>query len=586
MTEETNPITNQSPITPPPQRNTIMQIRRWLKPPVFPDDAEKTRRAMMVNSILIAALFLGILFAISIPWSAGSWLQGLAIVAMVIAVVSVGLITLRRGNVASSITLLVTFGWLLTAGVSIFYGGLSGPIFPNFAIVILIAGLLLGYRPAAVFAVSSILYGSLLFYLETLGILEQLQVSPLTFFTRNAFIFIAISFIAFLTNNTIFAALRRADSSEKELKFDNQGLLEVQANLQAENEKVLHQLERRNHFHELASQIAHVTVSTNNLQDMIDQFTHLIADRFNYYQVGLFLIGDDAEWAILQSASSEGGREMIARNHRLGVGKQGIVGFVTGIGQPRITQDIDLDRIHSVTPELPETRSEMALPLKVRGEIIGALDIQDSIPNAFLDEDISALQTLADQICLAIENLRLAQQAANQEDRQQGYGEISQRTWAEAKRQRAVTAYKYADGAINPINDPNETIFAENKLEVPIIVRGNHIGSIEIARGGFADEWTEDEEMVLSTLSDQLGIALDSARLFNETQLRASTEKIIGDINSEIWESLEINSILRTTVEKLQQSLDLPEVSIKMTNPSAAQDLPNNGNPLDASESN
>ena len=123
-------------------------------------------------------------------------------------------------------------------------------------------------------------------------------------------------------------------------------------------------------------------------------------------------------------------------------------------------------------------------------------------------------------------------------------------------------------------------------MEIPIIVRGSNIGTIEIAKEDFLSEWTEDEEQLLNTLSEQLGIALDSARLFNETQLRASTEKIIGDINADIWESLEINSILRTTVEKLQQSLELPEVSIKLTSPTGPKEFSGSAISQNTSESN
>ena len=123
-------------------------------------------------------------------------------------------------------------------------------------------------------------------------------------------------------------------------------------------------------------------------------------------------------------------------------------------------------------------------------------------------------------------------------------------------------------------------------MEIPIVVRGQQIGMIEMSKEDLQAGWSEDEEQVLNTLSDQLGIALDSARLFNETQLRASTERIIGDINADIWESLEINSILRKTVEKLQQSLELPEVSIKLTSPTAPLEFSGSAISQNTSKSN
>jgi K+-sensing histidine kinase KdpD len=218
---------------------------------------------------------------------------------------------------------------------------------------------------------------------------------------------------------------------------------------------------------------------------------------------------------------------------------------------------------------------------------LGALDIQDDVPNAFSEEDISVLQTIADQIALAIENLRLNQQVQDSlEEVQRVYGDYSQKAWAETHRQKALSAYKFSDGALSPILEEDFIIDSENKIDLPILVRGHQIGTIEISREDPLTEWTEDEEELLTTLSDQLGIALDSARLFNETQLRATTEQIIGNINAEIMESLEINSILRTTVEKIRETLELPEVSIKMTAPPSSQQPSNNGNPQDTDESN
>jgi GAF domain-containing protein len=584
MTQQTNP--NQNPPT-DTQWALVERIKAWLSPPVFPDNDERTRRAAFINAFLLAAFVILIVFSFSLPWSTQNLLPAITIVTLVIALVVFGLINIRRGNVESTAYLVTIFAWLVIAGASAYFGGVSSPLFASFIVVILAAGLLIGTRAAVVFTTASILYGLFLLFLQNSEVLPEFQGNATSYMIRFSNIFVVATFLVYLANRNIFSALQLAEQAKDELEKNIDELNQIKTYLENDVEENTRQLEKRNRYLEAATQIALDTTTTSDMNEMLDLIVDQIAARFGFYHVGIFITDENSQWAILQSASSEGGRQMVAREHRLGVGKQGIVGYVTGIGQPRISQDIWLDRIHSVTQELPETRSEMALPLKVRQEIIGALDIQDNIPNAFSEEDISALQILANQIALAIENFRLSDQARERaEEVQRVYGEYSQRAWAETHRQKELAAYRFSSGDLIPLNDPEVSLESENKLEIPILIRGNQIGSIEIAKEDALSEWSSDEIELLQTLSEQLGIALDSARLFNETQLRATTEQIIGDINADIWESLEINSILRTTVEKLQKSLELPEVSIRMAPPATGQQTSGNGTPQDIDESN
>ena len=109
----------------------------------------------------------------------------------------------------------------------------------------------------------------------------------------------------------------------------------------------------------------------------------------------------------LRAANSTGGRKMLARQHKLQVGQIGIVGYVTGEGKPRIATDVGQDAVFFNNPDLPETKSEMALPLKVGDHTIGALDVQSVDSNAFSNDDIELFSTLADQVAIAINNNQL-----------------------------------------------------------------------------------------------------------------------------------------------------------------------------------
>ena len=155
------------------------------------------------------------------------------------------------------------------------------------------------------------------------------------------------------------------------------------------------------------SYIARKTAEVQELAALLDTVARLVTDQFGFYHTGIFLLNETGNQAVLQAASSEGGQRMIERGHSLSVGSQGLVGYVAAQKKPRIALDVGADAIFFNNPDLPMTRSEVALPLVVRNKVLGVLDIQSDKPQAFSADDIDVLQTLADQIAIAIENARL-----------------------------------------------------------------------------------------------------------------------------------------------------------------------------------
>jgi GAF domain-containing protein len=148
------------------------------------------------------------------------------------------------------------------------------------------------------------------------------------------------------------------------------------------------------------SYIARKTAEVQDLATLLDTVARLVTDQFGFYHTGIFLINETGDQAVLQAASSEGGRRMIESGHSLSVGTQGIVGHVAAQKKPRIVLDVGTDAVLFNNPDLPMTRSELALPLLVRGKVVGVLDIQSDRQQAFDVEDIDVLQTLSDQIAL------------------------------------------------------------------------------------------------------------------------------------------------------------------------------------------
>ncbi len=166
-----------------------------------------------------------------------------------------------------------------------------------------------------------------------------------------------------------------------------------------------------------AAEVARDAAAVRDVDQLLDEAVRLLSDRFGFYHAGVFLLDDKNEYAVLRASSSEGGRRMLQRGHKLAVGKLGIVGFVAESASPRIAADVGADAVHFANPDLPETRSEMALPLRVGSRVIGVLDAQSRDENAFDADDLLVMQTVADQLAIAIENaelLRLETERASQ----------------------------------------------------------------------------------------------------------------------------------------------------------------------------
>jgi GAF domain-containing protein/HAMP domain-containing protein len=171
-----------------------------------------------------------------------------------------------------------------------------------------------------------------------------------------------------------------------------------------ELQKANYSLQRRAVQFEASVQVGRVITSILNLDNLLAEIVNLIRDRFGYYHAGIFLLDESGEWAVLRQATGEAGQRMLARKHQLAVGSQSIVGWVTGNRQPRVALDVGADAVHVENPDLPDTRSEMALPLVVGDRLLGALDVQSTEEDAFDKEDVAILSLMADQVAVAIDN--------------------------------------------------------------------------------------------------------------------------------------------------------------------------------------
>jgi GAF domain-containing protein/HAMP domain-containing protein len=332
------------------------------------------------------------------------------------------------------------------------------------------------------------------------------------------------------------------------------------------------------------AEVARELAIIRDLDTLLKVSADLIRERLQYYHVGIFLVDERGEYAILRAASSDAAEKMLEVHYKLKVGETGMVGNVTRTGQAYIALDVGMDAVHFENPYLPETRSEIALPLRSRSITFGALDIQATTPNAFGEQDIQTLQILADQLAAAIENAQLVEQVENTlAELSRVSREATQQTWDATISERKSPAYEYDGLQIRAIpqslsaellaqlvsgqpitTKQDDGVDGEkNTLLVPLMVLNQIIGVIGLDQEDPSHAWTDEEIAVARAAANRAALTLENARLLQESQRRASKERTIFEATSRIGTALSIENILQTTAEEIERILGGSEVVLQ-----------------------
>ncbi|MFZ5919385.1 MAG: GAF domain-containing protein [Chloroflexota bacterium] len=349
-------------------------------------------------------------------------------------------------------------------------------------------------------------------------------------------------------------------------------------------ETAVEQSRRRALRLEAAGRVSHAIASVLDPAQLLDQVVQLVADHLDFYHVGIFLLDPSEQYAVLRASNSVGGQRMLARGHRLRVGQQGIVGYVTDTGRPRIALDVGLDAVHFANPDLPHTRSEMALPLAARGHILGALDVQSVEAEAFGEEDVALLQALADQVAIFLDNARLFQEAQTAlEAMRRMQAQYVRQGWQQFAADGAACAWEAGQTGVRPLKEGLSLDVAQvvqsgqtmtlagngdgsssPSLLVPIRLQDQVLGVLGLHRDAAGQAWTEQEIALVEAVVERMVQALESARLFQVAQQRAWQEQTIGQISSRIRASADVEGILHTAAQELGRVLGVSRAIVRL----------------------
>lgn len=351
-------------------------------------------------------------------------------------------------------------------------------------------------------------------------------------------------------------------------------------------------LERRTTELETVAEVARDMTSYRDLDSLLSNTVDLIRERFGFYHAGIFLVDHRSEFAILRAASGIAGQKMLENHHKLRVGETGIVGFVSSTGQARVTLDVNLDPTYFRNPLLPETRSEIALPLRSRNITIGVLDVQSKEPNAFTQDTVRTFQLLADQLVAAIENVQLVQQVESTlQELNATYQEQTRQTWQRVVANRGNTALEYDGLQIRSVphqispedlkslengkaiiaktehleHDHGEELGHEKRtLLVPLLLSNQVIGVIGIENDNPDYVWTDEEIAIAEAAANRAAIALENARLLDDSQRRANRERTINEIVSKLGSFNNRDNILQAAITEIGRMIPGSEVVVQL----------------------
>ena len=515
---------------------------------------------------------------------------------------------------AFSLSVIVLFSSMIVLGLSTILVNQFYSIGQVFLLAIpFFAALLVGKRGRITSLVISLGVVCLIVALVTIGLMPQ---PDYRFESGNQYLFPLFVWIFIYSIIAIGGSVSAGSISDglqesfERQYFQTHEMANTRALLEGDVRQRTDELQRRLVQIRTAAEINRAISRSLDIDQLFPDVCKMVSQRFGLYYVGIFLIegltGEASEtrpqydtdnpaseypasspydffsratndqskypaYAVLKAGSGEAGRQMLLEGHKLEVGGDSMIGWATANLKPRIAQNVGHEEVRFNNPHLPLTRSELALPILIQegianqdtpghekqGErILGAMTIQSSEEEAFDQDDILILQGIADSLASAIENTRLfAATESSLKEIRTLHSQYLAQAWRQETELRGEIAYSFQSGNTSQLP-------ADNPLETPIRLRDQVIGILSIESGEPADPadknqrtWSSEELAFIEAVTNQAALALENARLLEETRRKADLERTATNITSKMWASADIEKILQTALQELSQTL-------------------------------
>ena len=359
-------------------------------------------------------------------------------------------------------------------------------------------------------------------------------------------------------------------------------VIELRQQLQSLTSDISSRLEQRTRDLQVTQEISRVAISETNLDELMTQVVNLIVERFSrIYHAQIFLI--EGQFAVLKASTGDAGEQLLANGHRLGIGSLSVIGQVTQQNQTIIARDTATSEVHRRNEFLRDTRAELAIPMRIESQVIGVLDVQSTLRDAFDEDLVAILETMSDQITIAIENARLYKQSQQRiQEFEKSTLQRSSRNWEDfmyTQRTREIVSHAGAQTVENYESLRQQAIATRGvvmgpvtnrdtiPIAIPVVIRGQVLGVIEWEVN--ANELNQNQILLAEELAGRLAISLDNARLVQAGRQTVENERIINTISAKISGQTDIEQILHTAIQEVGQALRAPHVNIRFHKPNA-----------------
>jgi GAF domain-containing protein/HAMP domain-containing protein len=364
-------------------------------------------------------------------------------------------------------------------------------------------------------------------------------------------------------------------------------------------------LEQRALQLQTASEIAQEATSAQDLDTLLSRSVNLIQERFNFYHVSIYTPDEQRQYAVLRAGAGEVGKEMAQRGYRMRIGDVGIVSHVAETGELRVINDVKADFTFLKHPLLPDTACAAALPMKAGGRIIGVLDVESKRVNDFTQDSLAVLQTLSDQLAIAIDNTRLFEELRTSlQETRTLYQQFAQESWSRATQSNMNSGYQFDLSKITPYtrdlpaeiqsqllegkavkyidrNNGEENLSDlkvkqserndRSMLIAPLIMHDQLIGVLGVEAENPDHEWLPEETALLETISNQVALTLENARLLEVTQHRAARDRMVAEITNKMRRAVDMDTLIQTAVREITRAIDVPEAFVQLRTQSETQ---------------
>ena len=508
----------------------------------------------------------------------------------------------RKASYRVRVTTFITLLVLLSVS-TMYTDGLYGNGRMFLITVPIMSVLLLDSRRGFIALVASLAFVALAGFLMTQGIIEPPSMPDANSSVNLWFVAFSTMVLVVATTtlslNAMIAGLQRSINAEQRLRAE---LDEERSALERRIQERTGDLERRLVQLRTAGEITNALGAVLDPQALLQQVVDLVQQRFELYYVGVFLVDERSENAVLRAGSGESGKAMLEQTHHLPLDGTSMISWCINNGKARIALDVGSEAVRFSNPNLPLTRSELALPLikaESAGETatpIGALTVQSNRPQAFDEDDIVILQSITNALGTALVNANLFQQvernlleirSLNRQYLQQAWdraadniGEVGGVLKASAEdlvllgaldaSRQSSNDQILADGETGA--EPTGSVLAAGAappitVKIPLAVRDHQFGTIQLDALAAEPGQTNldpDDMAFVEVIAQEAAQALENIRLLEETQGRARREQAINSFMGNLSSTLDLNSLLQSAARQLGLLPNVRQASIRL----------------------